>query len=231
MSAFQRPAVNWLVVTIQWPSGLKLPVLTAKKWPMRTWSRRPVRDLQMRRVWSALTVTSSRPFGEYSASVTSERWPRQRVEELAGRGVPELGDLALRRRDTEPARREDGVRRRDVDRARPGRRPRCRRAPSPPAGRGSARRRSRGRARARRPTSRLARRVRHGVPSAQRAAAAVAPTASAVASDARGSAARLPRGRDRPPVSGPRGRLSAARCRSDDRRRHRQLLQRGGRTA
>ena len=46
--AFQSPAVNWLEVTIHWPSGLKLPVLTAKKCPTRApWcSTRPLRVLQ-----------------------------------------------------------------------------------------------------------------------------------------------------------------------------------------
>ena len=67
--------MNWLVVTIQWPSGLKLPVRTGKKWPMSLRSKRPLRTLQISPVWSELTVTSSRPFGEYSASLTSERWP------------------------------------------------------------------------------------------------------------------------------------------------------------
>ncbi len=64
--------MNWLVVTIQWPSGLKLPVLTAKKWPRRTWSSVSGAGIsRCDRVWSELTVTSSRPFGEYSASLMS----------------------------------------------------------------------------------------------------------------------------------------------------------------
>ena len=76
---------------------------------MRTCRRRPLRVLQMRPVWSELTVTSSRPFGEYSASLTSCAVAVQRVEELAGRGVPELGHLALRRRRAQTARRDDGM--------------------------------------------------------------------------------------------------------------------------
>ena len=46
----------------------------------------------MRPVWSTLTVTSSRPFGENSASVTSELWPFSVWRSFAGRGVPELSD-------------------------------------------------------------------------------------------------------------------------------------------
>ena len=143
MSAFQRPAVNWLVVTIQWPSGLKLPGVDGEE----------VADEDAQQTAGAGAPDASRVVGADRDELEAVRRvlrvvdelgvAPQRVEELSGRGVPELGDLALRRRHAETARREDGVLGRDVDRAHELARRRCRRGRSPAAGRGSARRRSR----------------------------------------------------------------------------------------
>ena len=115
MSAFQRPAVNWLEVTIQWPSGLIAAGVDGEEVAdedVAAGVRCAV--LQMRPVWSALTVTSSRPFGEYSASLTSERWPFSVWRSFPVEASHSWANVALRRRDAEAARREDGVRRRDV---------------------------------------------------------------------------------------------------------------------
>ena len=145
MAAFQRPAVNWLDVTIQWPSGLKLPVLTAKKWPTRTCEEAagagapdPSRVVGADRDELEAVRRVLRVVDELGVAV-------QRVEELSGRGVPELGDLAFRRRHAETARREDGVLGRDVDRAHELACVGVDAEPSSAAARGSDRRRSRGR--------------------------------------------------------------------------------------